>query len=77
MVWIYTDCFLKISALHSLLHMIEGRLCDEDMEQFASLMMIRPERPGPAARSEGDLDVWDASLPASENQFVDSSLGHL
>lgn len=40
--------------------MIEGSLCDEDMVQFASLMMVRPERPGPATTSEDD---WMSGNP--------------
>lgn len=71
---LYWLVFLNLCT-HSLLHMIEGSPCDEDMVQFASLMMLRPERPGPATTSD-DLDVWESSLPSSEHQFLDSSLRH-
>lgn len=50
--------------------MIEGSLCDEDMEQFASLMMARPKRPEPATTSEDDLDVWDSYLPLSTSLWT-------
>lgn len=58
--------FFLISVLYSLLYTTEGRLCDLDMEQFASWRK-RPERPGPAAASA----VGNASFPSSENQSMD------
>ena len=50
--------------------MIEGSLCDEDMEQFASLMTVRLKRPAPATTSEDDLDVWDSYLPLSTSSWT-------